>query len=112
MINTITKKQYPDVFADLMEFVVHESYHQHRRGSNYYTSKILKFDGKVLPEHPELHGLWQTDTFIWDHEYGGDLPDKAHRVERKTRMVEEVYYEQVANTEVEKWKAKYYIAPG
>jgi hypothetical protein len=97
MINTITKTQYPDIFAELLEFEVDESYHEHRSGSNYYTSKILKFDDMVLPENPELHGLWQTDTFIEDYEYGGDVPKEAYRVERKTRMVEEVYYEQVTN---------------
>jgi len=95
MSNTITKAQYPDVWADLLEFAIAEDYHEHRRGSNYYTSKILKFDKDNLPDHPEIHGLWQTDTYIWDHEWGGDLPDECYRVEKKTHMVEETYYELV-----------------
>ena len=93
--NKITKAQYPDVFAELLEFEIAEDYHEHRRGSNYYTSKILKFDNENLPEHPEIHGLWMTDTFIWDHEYGGDLPDECYRVEKKERMIKKVYYERV-----------------
>ena len=95
MINTITKEQYPDVFADLLEFSIAEAEHEHRRGSNYFTSHVLKFDADNLPERPELHGTWETDTFIWDYEYGGDLPDKAYRVERKVKMVEEVCWERV-----------------
>lgn len=82
-----------------MAFQVEEAYHEHRRNSNYYTSWILKFDHENLPEHPEIHGLWQTDTFIGDHEYGidkSDFPDELFRVEEKKRVIEETYYERVA----------------
>ena len=98
-MNKITKKQYPDIWADLLEFSIDEAYHEHRRNANYYTSHILKFDPENLPEHPELHGLWQTDTFIGDHEYGidrSDYPDECYRVEKKTRTIEEAYYERVS----------------
>jgi hypothetical protein len=95
-MNIITKKQYPDIWKDLMAFQIKETYHEHRRNSNYYTCWLLKFDQENLPEHPELHGLWETDTFIGDHEYGcDDYPDELHRVEEKRRMIEEVYYERV-----------------
>ena len=95
MINKITKEQYPDIFEYLLDFSIAEDYHEHRRGTNYYTSRILKFDPDNCPEHPELHGLWQTDIYIWDYEYGGDLPGECYRVERKTRQVEETFYELV-----------------
>ena len=92
----ITEKQYPDVFEDLMEFQIGETYRDHRRGSNYFTKVLLKFDADNLPEHPEIHGLWETDTFIKDHVYGTDtLPDVVYRVEEKTRSIEEIYYERV-----------------
>ena len=94
---TITKKQYPEIWADLFEFQVKETYHEHRRGSNYYTARLLEFTPENLPEHPDLHGLWETDTFIDDHEYGLDeYPDEIYRVEEKKRMVEETYYERVS----------------
>ena len=97
-INKITKTEYPDVFEDLLEFSIGETYHQHRRGSNYFTNALLRFDEKCLPEHPELHGLWESDTFINDYEYGvnDDEPKTLYRVEEKTRTVEQKYYERVA----------------
>ena len=94
-INKITEEQYPDLWDYILDFSVAEDYHEHRRGSNYYTSHILKFDPDNCPEHPELHGLWQTEAFIHDYEHGGDGPDEAYRVERKARMVEETFYELV-----------------
>jgi len=98
MINRITKQQYPAIWEDMLAFQLKELHHEHRRNSNYFTSWLLYFDETNLPEHPEIHGLWQTETFIGDHEYGideSDLPDELYRVEEKKRMIEETYYEQV-----------------
>ena len=98
MINRITKKQYPEVFADLFEFKKKETYHEHRRNSNYYTAWLLEFTPENLPEHPEIHGLWETDTFIGDHEYGIDkldFPDEIFRVEERKQMVEVADYVRV-----------------
>ncbi len=95
-INEITKAKYPDVFEDVLEFSIGETYHCHRRGSNFFTRALLRFDAENLPEYPELHGLWESDTFVNDHEYGADtLPDKLYRVEEKTRMIPEKYYERI-----------------
>ena len=99
-INTITKEQYPDVFEDLLEFQIGETYHAHRRGSNFFTKALLRFDEEMLPEHPELHGLWETDQFVQDYEFGTDsdnVTDKIYRVEEKTRMVPEKYYERIGS---------------
>jgi hypothetical protein len=94
--NSITDKEYPDVFDDIFEFVVGESYHCHRRNSNFFTRVIIRFDSQNMPEHPEIHGLWESDIFVNDHEYGTDTPpDTLFRVEEKTRMIEEKYYERV-----------------
>ena len=101
-MNKITKKDYPVVWEDMMAFQVKETYHEHRRNSNYYTAWLLKFDPENLPEHPELHGLWETDTFINDHEYGlDDYPDELYRVEERKRMIEEVYYERVQSVKTQ-----------
>lgn len=97
-MNKITKLDYPEIFEDLWAFKKKETYHEHRRNSNYYTAWLLEFTPKNLPEHPALHGLWETDTFIGDHEYGidkSDFPDVIHRVEEKKRVIEEAYYERV-----------------
>jgi hypothetical protein len=85
-------------FEDIGAFQIGETHHQHRRGSNYFTRWLIKFDADSLPEHPEIHGLWETDTFIMDHEYGATddgIPDTLFRVEEKTRMVEQKYYERI-----------------
>jgi hypothetical protein len=95
-INTITTEQYPLLFEDILEFQVGETYHCHRRGSNFFTRALLKLDEENLPEHPELHGLWESDIFIKDYEYGTDtVPDIFFRCEERTRMVPEKYYERV-----------------
>lgn len=93
-ILVINKADYPDVFENLLEFSIGETYYEHRRNSNYFTRALLWFDKETLPEHPEIHGLWETDIFINDSEDGpANMPDKLFRVEEKTRMIEEKYYE-------------------
>lgn len=95
-INKINDTDYPDIFADLLEFSIGETEHYHRRNSNYFTQALIKFDEENLPEHPELHGFWETDTFINDYEYGCDtLPDELFRVEEKTKMISKKYYERI-----------------
>ena len=94
--NHITRVEYPDIFEDLFVFEIGETGRDHRRASNFYVNKLLEFDAENLPEHPELHGLWETDTFITDSEHGVvDMPDEAYRVEKVLRMVEEISYERV-----------------
>jgi len=73
IINVIKKDEYPLIFEDFFEFSIGETYHCHRRGSNFFTCALLQFDEKCLPEYPELHGFWESDTFINDHEYGPDI---------------------------------------
>ena len=99
-VNKATKKDYPVIWEDMWEFKKDETYHEHRRNSNYYTAWLLELTPDNLPDHPELHGLWETDTFIADHEYGvdkSDIPDEIWRVEKKTRTIEEAYYERVVD---------------
>jgi hypothetical protein len=96
IINIITEDKYPDIFADFFEFSIGETYHCHRRGSNYFTCALLKFDEKNLSKYSELHGLWESDAFINDHEYGPDvLPDKLFRVEEKIQMIPTKVYKRV-----------------
>ena len=99
-INEITRKEYPDVFDDFRSFVVGNTGEQHRRGSSYFVSSLLRFGEANLPKHPELHGLWESETYVDDYEYGCDCyPDKLWRVEEKTRTISVTYYERVKNTQ-------------
>ena len=99
-INKITRKEYPDVFEEFSEFIIGATGKEHRRGSNYFVSSLLEFDNDNLPEHPELHGLWESETYVDDYEYGCDCyPDELWRVELKTRTISETYYERVKDTQ-------------
>jgi hypothetical protein len=96
-INKITKDEYPLIFDNYFEFAIGETYHQHRRGSNYFTQTLLKFDSENLPKYPELHGFWESNVFVNDHEYGPDvLPSVLFRVISKTKIIQKVYYERVS----------------
>jgi hypothetical protein len=84
------------VFEDILDFSIGESYHCHRRRGNFFTKAIILFDPENMPEHPEIHGLWESDTFVNDYDNGTDTPPgELFRVEEKTRMIEEKYYERV-----------------
>ena len=93
IINIIKKKDYPEIWEDIYAFFVKHLSKEHRRNSNFYTTSLFKFDADNLPEHPALHGLWESDCYITDPEYGGEEPDELYRVVEKKRMIEEVYYE-------------------
>ena len=72
-INKITRKEYPDVFEEFSEFIIGDTGKKHRRGSNYFVSSLLEFDNDNLPEHPELHGLWESATYVDDYEYVSEI---------------------------------------
>ena len=94
--NKITKTEYPDVFGDLFEFAIGETYDEPRRRTNRYRRTLFKFDADNLPEHPVLHGFWETDTYIHENDEGPVDPiDEIFRVEEKKRVIEQKYYERV-----------------
>ena len=94
-INKITRAEYPDVFdvigeEGLFDDYVTESHNEHRRQSNFFTRRIILINDEYFPTQPELHGYWETNTFVDDHEYGCDYGDvkTLTRVELKTKIVE------------------------
>ena len=92
----ITKEEYPAIWGDFFAWVIGDTYREHRRGSTFYTRALLEFWWDDFPDNPEIHGLWETNTYINDTEYGPDTtPTELFRVEEKTRTVEEKYYARV-----------------
>ena len=95
-LNHITKAEYPDVFNDLFAFEAGETCREHRRASNFYVKTLIEFDAENLPQHPKLHGLWETGVYVTDTEHGRcDDPDELFRVEKWVRTVEQTGYERV-----------------
>jgi len=95
-MNKVTYKDEPLLFEELQgEFSIDEEM-DHRRGSNFYRTDIIEF----TPEHKEYFpgiedfdkylGTWQTNTVIWDDDYGfEDTFSELTRVEK----VEKITYE-------------------
>lgn len=97
-MNKITVESIGKELFDLItDDYVETSYREHRRGSNFYTKCIFIIDDSLLPEHPELWGYWESNTFVFDTEYGRDNGDiyELTRVEKKTRTVVTEYWVEV-----------------
>ena len=93
----ITKEKYPVIWEDFFAFVIGTTYQAHRRRSNFFTQSLLKFGEEDFPNDPEVWGLWETDIYIHDTEYGPDaIPTELFRVEERTKTVVEKYYVRVA----------------
>lgn len=107
-VNTITKSEYPLLFSFLAEYD-EEPYHQerdHRRGSSFYVTNIYFIDEDTLAEFKQeydltedlshLLGYWEANSILWSDDWGEDGEiDCLTRVERKVRMIEEEYFEEV-----------------
>lgn len=92
----ITKEEYPVIWEDFFAYTIGETYHAHRRGSNFFTQALLEFGAEEFPDNPEIHGLWETDCYISDQEYGPDtIPTELFRVEERTKTVVKKYYVRV-----------------
>ncbi len=106
-VNTITKSEYPLLFSFLAEYD-EEPYHterEHRRGSSFYVTETYFIDEDTLNEFKQeyeltedlthLLGYWQANR-IWSEDWGFDSDfDCLSRVERKVRVIEEEYFEQI-----------------
>ncbi len=96
-MNKVTYKDEPTLFDEIVEFSI-DSDMVHRRGSNFYRTEIVE----LKPEHKEYFpdvqdfdkyiGTWQTNTVIWDSEYGSD--DEFSELTR-VEKVEKITYEWV-----------------
>lgn len=106
-MNTITKKEYPSLFEDILEFEIAESYRQHRRGSNFFVRNVIELtpdDAKHFPDIQDftpLVGTWETNVFVTDAEYGADLRDinTLTRVYQKEKVITTKTWEPVYDRE-------------
>jgi hypothetical protein len=98
MINKIT----PDsVGKELFEMITDDnydvSYQEHRRSSNFYTRWVFEINEEYFPDHPELWGFWESNTFLYDTEYGLDEGNiyELTRVEKKSKTIVKEYWDKV-----------------
>ena len=103
MINKITAKEYPSVFKNyryLLELEITKSYVDHRRGSNFYAKSIIKIKKEYLDyllpkvkDNEFLIGLWETNEYIYDTEYGIAIgPSELTRVKEVTEIIQITKY--------------------
>jgi hypothetical protein len=70
----ITKKEDPELFKTISNFIIDESYRQHRRGSNFFVKSIVEFeleDAEYFPNIKDFSkyiGTWETNTYITSEE--------------------------------------------
>lgn len=96
-MNTITREQYPYDWDSIIE---EEDYDKttksHRRGSTFYITLRYTLNEKTLPELPELHGVWESDTLTWSDDWGLDSEvDTLYRVEEKEEITVKKTYTRV-----------------
>ena len=108
MINKILRKDYPDLFKQIIDDEFERSYEEHRRGSNFYVRSIFWIDEEYFPDFPKWWGFWESNTYIWDSEYGSDDEIyELNRVEKKEVVVTTYEWmtvkDEIAENSYEKW---------
>jgi len=88
-MNKITRKEYPDIFEDILDHVVGTSQEDYRKDSNFFVKRIIELNKNVCPNLPILWGFWETNQFIVDHKYGYDEEDidTLIRVELRVKTI-------------------------
>lgn len=102
-MNKIELKNIPALFEYISEFIIEDSYSDHRRNSNFFTKSIIEFTSehsKFFPEVPNFNdylGTWETNVYISDREHGTDWSslNELTRVEKKTKIITTTYWEEV-----------------
>ena len=90
MINTIEREDIGnELFDNFIDDFNEYSYQKHRRGSNFYVRAIVEINEQHFPKYPEYWGLWETNDFIRDDEWGWERDEiyKLTRAEKQTIMV-------------------------
>jgi hypothetical protein len=93
MINKITRENAKELNIDfdyLIDDFYAESYSEHRKGSGFFTRSIASINEKYFPDvSRELDGFWETNTYIWDANYGceNDEIRELNRVEKKEVVI-------------------------
>ena len=69
----------------------HDFVHQdkdHRRGSNFFTYTVISIDEESFPNLPRYaDGLWQTNCYITDTEYGDNWEEINELIRVKAKEI-------------------------
>jgi len=66
----LTKKEAPELFDAIREFIIDDSRKDHRRGSNFYVQSIVEIKEEYSQFLPSLTpiedyvGFWETNQYI------------------------------------------------
>lgn len=100
-IKKVKYEDEPTLFEDILEYSI-DNEMDHRRGSNFYREDIIELTAEHAEDFPEIKdfekyiGLWKTNNFIWDSEYGGDDEvSELRRVEKRVKVVETIEWVEV-----------------
>jgi hypothetical protein len=98
-MNTITRNTAKEMGFDFNSLLkdMTTSKREHRRGSTFYLRSIVEINEECFPKIPrELDGYWETNQYNWS-EVDWDIDDIAElfRVEKKERVITEIYWEKV-----------------
>lgn len=88
MINKITKEMFPEDWYSFIDDSEERSSSEHRKGSSFYVTFIYKLDEENAKEYPQLWGMWESETVVWDDSNGlEDKPTILYRVNKVTKKV-------------------------
>lgn len=101
-MNIITKKEQPILFENVSEFIMDDSYKEHRRGSTFYVKSIIQLDKEDAEHFPSIKnfddyiGTWETNDYITsEDDTDWDEINTLYRVEKKTIVVETTKWERI-----------------
>jgi len=100
MKNKITRKECPELFENISDFIVDNIYREHRRNSNFYTVSHVNFDTEWISHienYEDYLGDWKTNMYISDPEYGTDWSEITElvRIEKATKVTTTTYWKEV-----------------
>ena len=68
----ITRKEMPELFTkEMQDFIVEDSYNEHRRGSTFFRKSIIEIKEEDreffenIKDFQKCIGFWETNEYIW-----------------------------------------------
>lgn len=92
MINKITKEMFPNDWDSFTDDYIDFSSKEHRKYSNFYVNVLVQLDEDNAKEYPQLWGIWESDTVIWDDSNG--LEDDVNVLYRVNKVKKTVVTEE------------------
>jgi len=66
----ILKSDVPELFTDIREVIIDESFNEHRRGSTFFVKSVVEFREEHaefypgVPNFKDYVGTWETNQYI------------------------------------------------